>query len=294
VAPKVVFAANVDAATVNTANVRLVDGRTGAIVPASVSYVAGTRTATITPNSPLHKLKPYRVEVTTGVTVGGFALQPFTSTFTTANGPVLPLQNFAVRGRHGEAATVSFTIPAGDLSDVVVRYALGTTAPSSPTAGLAGYAGVGGGITIAGLTPGQTYSFSVWYGSGSTMSSGATSQTLIGTTLTMTATSSTTTGSTTPSVTFGGQVNIPTGPGLGVPVPLVAYCADRPVSGNVVTTATGNVSGTLSASVKLTTPQCVFRWEIYDSTAYMGGISSALRFSKGGIVPPVVPPRGRD
>jgi hypothetical protein len=259
-----------------------------------VSYVAGTRTATITPTSSLHKRKPYRVEVTSGVTVGGFAVQPFTSTFTTADGPVLPLQNFAVRGRHGEAVTVSFTIPAGDLSDVVVRYAQGTTAPSSPTAGVAGYAGVGGGITIAGLSPGKTYSFSVWYGSGSTMQSGATSQTLIGTTLAMTATSSSTTGSTTPRVTFGGKVTTPTGLGVGVPAQLVAYCAGGPPGGSVITTATGNASGRLSTSIQLTTPRCVFRWEIYDSTAYMGGSSSALRFSGGGIVPPVVPSRDRD
>jgi hypothetical protein len=131
------------------------------------------------------------------------------------------------------------------------------------------------------------------------MLSGATSQTLIGTMLTMTGTSSTTTGSITPSVAFGGTVTVakPDGsgqlPGQGVPVPLVAYCAYGPVSGSVVTTATGGVSGTLAASVNLVMPQCVFRWEIYDSTAYMGGLTPVVRLSAGGIVPPVVPPRGR-
>jgi hypothetical protein len=61
----------------------------------------------------------------------------------------------------------------------------------------------------------------------------------------------------------------------------------------VVTTATGTGSGALSAPVNLNLPACVFQWEIYNSTAYMGGASSLLRISTGGIIPPVVPPRDR-
>ena len=78
-----------------------------------------------------------------------------------------------------------------------------------------------------------------------------------------------------------------------MPVPLVAYCAGGPVGGSVVATAAGSVSGTLATSVNLVMPQCVFRWEIYGSTVFMGGVSAAVRLSAGGIVPPVVPPRGR-
>jgi hypothetical protein len=291
VAPQVVFAAGVNAGSISNSTVRLVDGRTGTTVPASVGYNAGNRTATITPSQQLHRLKPYRI-VVDGVTAGGNPVS-FTSTFTTVNGTVLPLQNVEVRGRHGEAATVSFVIPAGDLSDVVVRYAQGTTPPATPASGTAGYAGVGGGITIAGLTPGQTYSFSIWYGDGTSVLSTATSATLIGTVLAMTATSSTTSGATVPSVSFGGLVTTPTGPGQGVPVPLVAYCAGGPLGGTVVATATGSMTGVLSTALTLDQPRCTFRWEIYDSMTYMGGFSLAMRGGTGGIVPPVVPPRDR-
>ena len=284
-APHVVFAADVSGSTVDGDTVRLVDGRTGAAVAAAVSYDAGSRTATITPNAPLHRAKPYRI-VVDGVQAGsGLPVLPFASTFTTGAGSLLPLQDFAVRGQVGTAASVSAVVPVGDLGEVIVRYALGTTPPGSPTTGSAGYTGVGGGIMIGGLTPGQTYSFSVWYRDRNGNQSSPSIATLVGTTLTMTGTS-TSTGPGTVAVTFGGTVATPAGPGAGLLVPLVAYCADGPFGAATVATATGNASGSLSVTLTLGAPRCSYRWEITNSTLYMGASTTAVRVTDGPILPP--------
>jgi hypothetical protein len=66
VRPSVTLAATPDAATVNTTNVYLADGRTGAKVPGTVA-TSGT-TLTITPNAPLVGGAPYRI-VVAGVTL---------------------------------------------------------------------------------------------------------------------------------------------------------------------------------------------------------------------------------
>ena len=83
-APQVVFGVDVDPASLSASTVRLVDGRTGLAVPASLSFNGATRTLTLTPSAWLLESSPYRV-VVSGVRDTGGNLQPwpFTWTFST-------------------------------------------------------------------------------------------------------------------------------------------------------------------------------------------------------------------
>jgi subtilisin family serine protease len=83
--PTVKFARDLNAPSVTTATVRLVDAQTQANVPTSVSYDAPTRTATITPTAALSAGRPYLVEVS-GVSDASAAVmdEPYVSRFTTA------------------------------------------------------------------------------------------------------------------------------------------------------------------------------------------------------------------
>jgi hypothetical protein len=291
--PKVVFAAGVDPSTVDGDSVRLVDGRTGQTVPASVSYEDVSRTATITPSAPLHRSKPYRI-VVDGVLADGLPLPAFASTFTTTTAGVTPaLAGFEVRGHFGSAVSVGSAPPVGDVAEVIVRYAVGTTAPSSPTDGLYGYSGPAGGIAMGGLAPGQTYSFAVWYRDRNGTLSPRSAATLTGVTLSMTATSSTNSGGGGGGAFVSGVVSTPAGPGVGVPVPLVARCVDGPATGETVATATGTGTGTISTTLAFATLRCSYRWEITNSTTYMGGASSWVRVVASRMAPPDGPPPGR-
>ncbi|GAA3302726.1 hypothetical protein GCM10020218_098870 [Dactylosporangium vinaceum] len=131
------------ARTVDTSTVKLVHGVTGQAVPATVSYDAGTATATITPAAALQDNTAYRV------VVGNV----FSSTFRTVD--TAPA---AVTGLQADGATavVSWTAPAiTDLDQVIVR--AGTTLPDSVTAGIGLYAGAGTSFTAANLKPGVAY-----------------------------------------------------------------------------------------------------------------------------------------
>ncbi|UAB96204.1 VCBS repeat-containing protein [Dactylosporangium vinaceum] len=138
--PTVTFARAAD-----TSSAHLVNGVTGATVPAATTYDAGTKTVTISPSAALQDNTPYRV-----VAAGGFS-----TTFRTVdNAPA------AVTGLQADGATavVSWTAPAvTDLDQVVVRAAAGTTAPSSVTDGFGLYAGAGTSFTAANLKPGTAY-----------------------------------------------------------------------------------------------------------------------------------------
>jgi hypothetical protein len=293
--PQVVFAADVVASTVNASTVTLVDGRTGLPVPGSVSYDAGSRTATITPAQQLRRATPYRIVVNGVQALSGLATTAFTSTFsTTSSGPLGALQNFAVRGELGTAASVTGTVPVGDVGDLIVRYATGTTPPASPTAGTAGYQGPAGGVAIGGLTPGQTYSFGVWYRDQNGNLSPASTATLIGTTLTA-ADPTPVSGAGGARTSFTGTVGVQGGSASGVAVPLVAYCAGFVAVRFPVVTATSDASGNISVTVSTGGAHCSYRWEITDSTQYMGAATTSVRAGGGGVnLPPgqTPPPRG--
>jgi hypothetical protein len=80
---QITFASAVDAATVNTTNLRLTDP---SAVAGSVAYSATTNTATFTPSAALPAATTVTVTVS-GLTSGGTALAVFTSSFTTAAPP---------------------------------------------------------------------------------------------------------------------------------------------------------------------------------------------------------------
>ena len=278
----------------NSTTVRLVDGRTGATVAGAVSYNAGSKTATITPAAALHRANPYRI-VVDGVL--------------SATGKPGPVSDVDIH-HHDRWRALGPAEFRGPWTTRVVRvglvrvagrgpgrrgrpHAVGATPPASPTDGTAGYIGVGGGIMIGALTPGLTYSFSVWYHDRNGNLSPQSTATLVGTTLTMTGTSAAP-GAGTADVTFTGSVAIPTGAGAGVPVPLVAYCAEGPFNGLPVATSTGDASGLLSTILALGSPRCSYRWEISNSTQYMGGFSTGVRVNAGPNPPPgQTPPRQR-
>jgi type VII secretion-associated serine protease mycosin len=284
--PQVVFAGDVDASTINASTVTLIDGRTGVPVPGGVSYDAGSRTATITPAQQLRRATPYRI-VVNGVQVSsGLATTAFTSTFTTtSSGPLGGLQDFAVRGELGAAASVVGVVPVGDAGDLIVRYGAGTTPPASPTAGLAGYQGAAGGVMISGLTPGQTYSFAVWYRDQNGNLSPARTATLIGTTLTAAA-ATPVDGPGVTRTSFTGTVSVQGGSPSGVAVPMVAYCIGHVAVRFPAATATADASGGISVTMSTGGARCVYRWEITDSTQYMGAATASVRAGGAGLNPP--------
>jgi type VII secretion-associated serine protease mycosin len=285
-APQVVFATDVVASTVNGSTVALVDGRTGLPVPASVSYDSVSRTATITPTNPLRRATPYRIVINGVTAFSGLPSPVFASTFsTTSTGPLGTWQNFSVSGQLGTAASVSGVVPIGDLADVIVRYAAGSTPPVSLTDGTAGYQGPNGGVSVGGLTPGQTYSFAAWYRDQNGNLSPAGTATLIGTTVTAAA-ATPVDGAGVSRLAFTGTLGVQGGSTSGVAVPLVAYCAGGVAFRFPVATATADGSGAISVTVVAGDAHCSYRWEITDSTQYMGVVTALVRADGGGVNPP--------
>lgn len=74
--PSIRFGRALDATTVTSATVRLLDGNTNRAVPATVAYDAGTRTATVTPAAPLLTGRPYRLAVTGVRDSSGLVMEP--------------------------------------------------------------------------------------------------------------------------------------------------------------------------------------------------------------------------
>jgi type VII secretion-associated serine protease mycosin len=176
-APTVTFARAVDAASVTASTVRLVDGVTGATVAGTVTYDGASRTAKVTPAAALRDNTPYRLVVDqVRDQTGATQTERFSTTFRTVNQAPGAVSSLKAAGTY-RGVTLSWTLPnITDLDQVIVRMAAGTTAPSSPTAGTAVYAGVGTSATAINLTQGTTYTFRVWvkdrsgmYSSGSTV-----------------------------------------------------------------------------------------------------------------------------
>ncbi|WP_353357216.1 S8 family serine peptidase [Intrasporangium sp. DVR] len=161
--PRVKFARALDPATVTGATVRLTYGRTGGTIPASVSYDAATRTATLTPSLPLWDNTPFRITVK-GVkdSAGATMSDAFSTTFNTVNTSPPSVKLNSTRGNYG-SATIAWQLPRiTDLSAVIVRRATGSTAPSSPSSGTAVYSGTGTSVSVKGLASGVTYTYGIW------------------------------------------------------------------------------------------------------------------------------------
>ncbi|WP_189169221.1 S8 family serine peptidase [Pilimelia anulata] len=169
VRPRVVFHRAMRAASVTGTTVRLVDARTGALIPRTVTYAAADRTATIAPAAPLTPHVPYRIEIgavrdSAGAVYTGAA----TSTFRVGTVPVSAVTLAASTSAGTATAALTWANPAiGDLDRVVVRYAAGTAAPLTPGRGTLAYdsadpnAGSPTGVTLGGLT-GPAHSFAIF------------------------------------------------------------------------------------------------------------------------------------
>jgi hypothetical protein len=291
--PQIEFSAAVDPASVNGDTVRLLDGRTGAAVPATRAYNAATKTVTVTPTAALHDNKPYRVVVSGVRTEHDMQAWSFTSTFVTVNQNPAALAAFTVTGGAG-AVLMSWTPPAmGDLDQVIVRAAVGTTPPASPSAGIAAYAGTESSIAITGLDPATTYSFAAWVRDRGGATSTARTATLIGVTLTMAADTTSVSGQT--PVTLTGRLNrTDTGTAAaGEVVSLYALADVRARDGGgewtEVATATSNASGDVALTVTPCVPRCTYQWRLVGSSTFMGVMSTTVTVNV--FVPPV--PRKR-
>ncbi|SCL17659.1 Repeat domain-containing protein [Micromonospora rhizosphaerae] len=270
--PSVTFQRAVDAESVSSSTVRLLNGRTGAAVAATVSYDAGSHTARVTPAVALQDDTPYRL-VVEGVrdTTGETQTERFTSTFSTVDTAPDPVSNFVATGAMREA-TLSWTVPPiADFDQVIVRMATGTTAPSSVTSGTAVYAGSGSSVTASGLTAGVTYTFAAWVRDRSGKLSTASTVTLPGSAVTISSSSKT--------VNYGSPVSV-TGrltrsdTRAAIPGASVQLYARREgfTIWSLVGTATSSSTGDVSLSH---TPSAStdYQWIYPGSTAYTGAES---------------------
>jgi hypothetical protein len=91
IAPAIHFARALDASSVTTSTVQLIDGSSGSPVPANVSYDAVGQRATITPQAPLTGGHAYVVRIAGVVGADGVALPPAVSfRFVTGGGDTTP------------------------------------------------------------------------------------------------------------------------------------------------------------------------------------------------------------
>ncbi|WP_334489502.1 S8 family serine peptidase [Micromonospora sp. CPCC 205711] len=271
--PSVTFQRALDPESVSSSTVRLVHGRTGAAVTASVSYDAGSRTARVTPAVALQADTPYRL-VVDGVrdTSGETQAKRFSSTFSTVDAAPGPVSDFKATGAL-RAASLSWTVPSiSDLDQVIVRMAAGTTAPSSVTSGTAAYAGTGSSVTVSGLTEGSTYTFGAWVRDRSGKLSSPSTVTVTGSAVTISSSAK--------QVSYGSSVSV-TGQLTradtraaiaGVSVQLYGR-PEGSTAWSLVGTATSSGTGDLSLSH---TPSVStdYQWIYPGSTAYTGADSS--------------------
>ncbi|TDW21643.1 S8 family serine peptidase [Kribbella kalugense] len=158
--PIVMFARDVVAASVNPTTVRLLNGRTGSSVGATVAFDAGTRLATLKPTVPLLDNTPYRI-VVSGVQGDGGTIAPFTSVFSTVDQTPSAAGSFDATGAY-LAANLAWKIPpTGDLDQVIVRRNPISKPPTAATGTLV-YAGTGSAVKNTGLLQGVTYTYAAW------------------------------------------------------------------------------------------------------------------------------------
>nr|WP_238351188.1 S8 family serine peptidase [Kribbella shirazensis] len=157
--PSVTFARDVEGVSAST--VRLVNGKTGSTVGATVAYDAASRKAVITPTVPLLDATAYRIVVNGVREAGGAALAPYSSVFSTADVAPRAVGSFDGSGLY-LAANLSWKVPAmSDLDQVIVRRNVGSRAPTISTGTLV-YAGTGSAVKDTGLAQSTTYTYGAW------------------------------------------------------------------------------------------------------------------------------------
>ncbi|WP_132208582.1 S8 family serine peptidase [Kribbella steppae] len=161
--PMVTFARDMDGFSISTNTVRLLNGKTGAVVPSTLgAYDPSTRSVVITPTGPLLEGTPYRIDVN-GVRHAGadVNLLRWSSVFLTTDQAPQKLTTFTGSGAY-LAANLAWTIPpTPDLDQVIVRRNAGGKAPTLTTGTLV-YAGTGTAVKNTGLAQGATYTYAAW------------------------------------------------------------------------------------------------------------------------------------
>ncbi|MFF0338444.1 S8 family serine peptidase [Kribbella sp. NPDC004875] len=159
--PTVTFPRNVDENSVTNGGVKLLNGKTGAVIPATVTYDHTVRRAEIAPTSPLAEATPFRIVADGVVSLDPTVpMVPFTSVFSTEDRVPGPVQLVGVGAYL--AANLTWTIPpTTDLDQVIIRRNVGSKAPTTATGTLV-YAGTGYAVKDTGLAQGTTYTYAAW------------------------------------------------------------------------------------------------------------------------------------
>ncbi|MGZ0149112.1 S8 family serine peptidase [Kribbella sp. WER1] len=161
--PTVTFAHAMNPDTITASTVQLLNGKTGAVVPSTLTaYDADTQSVTIKSTAPLLEATPYRVLVKGVREFSASAdLPQWSSVFSTVDLVPQKLTAFSGSGAY-LAANLAWTIPpTPDLDQVIVRRNVGSKAPT-PTTGTLVYAGTGTSVKNTGLAQNTTYTYGAW------------------------------------------------------------------------------------------------------------------------------------
>jgi serine protease len=272
--PTVTFMHDLNPTTVTTSTVRLLHGKTGGVVPSTVSYDAATKKVTLTPNAQLQDNTPYRVSVGAVQDTGGLTFGGSSSVFRTVDVAPLAASGFDATGGYTTAA-LKWTLPAiTDLDQLIVRRNAGTTAPAAPNTGTSVYGGTAGGVTATGLANATTYTFRAWVKDRSGKYSAPVQTQLIGTSATLSAN--------TPAINYGGSVTLSgkvtrvdtKAPLAGVLVSLYGRTKNSS-SWREITRVTTSATGTYSVAYKPTV-STVFAWGYNGSPDLLGSRTGAV------------------
>ncbi|MFK4084572.1 S8 family serine peptidase [Kribbella sp. NPDC020789] len=161
VKPTVTFPVDMDTTRISEGTLKLLNGRTGAVVASTVTYDAATRTATLTPAAALFDNTPYKILGETLRTADGFDLPWFRTAFSTVDLVPAALETFDASGSF-QKASLSWKIPAlGDLDQIIVRRNVGGKYPT-PTTGVVVYSGTASSFQNTALPQSTTYTYSAW------------------------------------------------------------------------------------------------------------------------------------
>ncbi|WP_166678280.1 S8 family peptidase [Kribbella kalugense] len=158
--PVVTFAPEVTADSV-ISGLKLLNGWTGAVVPAGVTYDPSSHQAILTPKASLLEATPYKLSATGVVETSGAAVAPFSTVFSTPDLVPQKLATFTGSGAYLAASLAWEIPPTTDLDRVVVRRNVGSKAPTSSTGTLV-YSGTGTSVKNTGLAQGTTYTYAGW------------------------------------------------------------------------------------------------------------------------------------
>ncbi len=170
------FSETMNAATITSATFTLV-AQGGAAVVGTVSYNAGTSTATFTPGANLSYNTTYIATITTGATnsTGTALAAPYTWMFTTVTAPI-PTVTATTPGNGitgvnvSNALTATFSQPMNASTITTTTFTLATTSGNTPVTGTVTY---NSGTQTATFTPGAALASSTSYTA--TITTGATS-----------------------------------------------------------------------------------------------------------------------